>query len=311
MVREFECIISDLPELNLNTTASSEHVPDVERQIRVLEERSRAIRSTLPFQAIPGRIIIEIFYYAAFWLNVFPPSSGVSSTYSPQKIMTGTALDFTKHCKLPFGAYAEAHDEYPQTNTMAQRIHGVICLGLTGNFQGSYKMMCLTTGRKITRKQFQELPMPASVIKHIEAIANKEQQNKTFVFTDINSNPIEDNDASAGVDNNEDDNGNDDGGNANNPPDILLDEPEESESNESENEDNIDYLNDESAGVPITLHDDESTGVNDEGDDHTANDETEKTPQAEIPGWSQRPQEWHRPQEWPQRSHGWSQRPKE
>jgi hypothetical protein len=58
MDREFECLRGDLPELNLNTTAASEHVPDVERQIRVLKERSRAIRSTLPFKAIPGRIII-------------------------------------------------------------------------------------------------------------------------------------------------------------------------------------------------------------------------------------------------------------
>jgi hypothetical protein len=33
MDREFECLRADLPELNLNTTAASEHVPDVERQI--------------------------------------------------------------------------------------------------------------------------------------------------------------------------------------------------------------------------------------------------------------------------------------
>jgi hypothetical protein len=139
MDREFECLRGDLPELNLNTTAASEHVPDVERQIRVLKERSRAIRSTLPFKAIPRRIIIELVYYAAFWLNAFPPSSGVSTFYSPRTIMTGMALDFNKHCKLQFGAYAEAHEEYPQTNTMAPRTRGVICLGPTGNFQDSYK----------------------------------------------------------------------------------------------------------------------------------------------------------------------------
>jgi hypothetical protein len=124
--------------------------------------------------------------------------------------------------------------------------------------------------------------MPASVIQCIEVIANKEQQNKTLVFTDINSNPIEDNDVSAGVDNNEDDYDDDDGGNANNPLGILLDEPEENKSNESEHEDNTDYLNDESSGVPITLHDEKITGVHDEGDHHTTNDETETTPQAEI-----------------------------
>jgi hypothetical protein len=111
--------------------------------------------------------------------------------------MKGINLEFAKHCKLPFRAYAEAHEEYPQTNTTDQRTHGVICLRPTGNFQGSYKMMCPTTGRKITRKQFQELLMPASVIKRIKAIANKEQQNKTLVFTDRNANPIADDNVSA------------------------------------------------------------------------------------------------------------------
>jgi hypothetical protein len=178
MDREFECLRGNLPELNLNTTAASEHIPDVERQIRVLKERSRAIRSTLPFKAIPGRIIIELVYYAAFWLNDFPLSSGVSAFYSPRTIMTGMALDFAKHCKIPFGAYAEAHEEYPQTNTMAPRTRGIICLGPTGNFQGSYKMMCHQTGRKLTRKKFQELPMPESIIRRIEAIAEKEKQEK-------------------------------------------------------------------------------------------------------------------------------------
>jgi hypothetical protein len=77
--REFECLRGDLPEINLNNTAASEHVPDIEQQIRVLKERSRAIRSTLPFKTIPGRIIIELVYYADFWLNAFPPSSGFFS----------------------------------------------------------------------------------------------------------------------------------------------------------------------------------------------------------------------------------------
>jgi hypothetical protein len=172
-------------------------------------------------------MIIELVYYAALWLNAFPPSSGVSDTYSPSTIITGTTLDFAKHCKLPFGAYAEAHEEYTQSNTMAQRTRAVICLGPTGNFQGSYKMMCIQTGRKVTRKQFKEIPMPDSVIKRIEAIASKEKENKVLVFTDRDANPIGDDDDTAGVDDDtDDDNHNDndnDESNANNPPGILID----------------------------------------------------------------------------------------
>jgi hypothetical protein len=237
--REFECLRGDLPEINLNTTAASEHVPDIERQIRVLKERPRAIRSTIPFKAIPGKIIIELVYYSAFWLNAFPRSSGVSAFYSPRTIMTGMALDFAKHCKLPFGAYAEAHEEYPQTNTMAPHTRGVICLGPTCTFQGRYKMMCHQTRRKLTRKQFQELPMPESIIKRIEAIAEKEKQETNIVFSNRNEEPLQDDDAindnvTAGVDNDDDDENNT--SNNNNPPGILLGELVGNEDEASEEE---------------------------------------------------------------------------
>jgi hypothetical protein len=187
MDRTFECLCPALPGLNLNTTDASEHIPDVELQIHVLKERSRSIRITLLFKAIHGRMIIELVYYAALWLNAPPPpSSGVSETYSPRTIMMGTILDFAKHCKLPFRAYAEDHEEYTQTNTMAQRTCAVICI----DFQGSYKMMCIQTSHKVTRKQFKELPIPDTVIKRIEAIALKEKKDKALVLTNRDANPI-------------------------------------------------------------------------------------------------------------------------
>jgi hypothetical protein len=60
MDREFECLRLELLShgVNLNTTAASEHVPDIERQIRLIKERARALRSTLPLKIIPGRMII-------------------------------------------------------------------------------------------------------------------------------------------------------------------------------------------------------------------------------------------------------------
>jgi hypothetical protein len=104
--------------------------------------------------------------------------------------MTGTALDYEKHCKLPFGAYVETHEERSRTNTLYERTQGAICLGLTSNFQGSYKFLCLNTGRKITRKQIREVPMPEHVIKRIEAIAERDKQLGDMVFTDRDDNPI-------------------------------------------------------------------------------------------------------------------------
>jgi hypothetical protein len=137
MDREFECLREDIRGVILNTTATSKHVPEIERKMRVVKERARAIWSTLPFNAIPNCMIVELVNFVVLWLNAFPPSSGVSKTYSPRTIMTGTTLDYSKHCKIPFGAYVETHEENNPTNNMKERTRAAICLGPTANFQGS------------------------------------------------------------------------------------------------------------------------------------------------------------------------------
>jgi hypothetical protein len=192
MDREFECLRLELLThgVNLNTTAAREHVLDIERKIRLIKERTRELRSTLPFKNIPGRMIIEMLANVVLWINAFPPASGVSKTYSPRTTMTGTALDFNKHCQIPFGAYAEVHEDRNSTNTMSERTQPEICLGPTANFQGSYKFISLLTGKRITCKQFKELPMPDSIIKRVEAMTESEQQDKTITFSDRSGNEI-------------------------------------------------------------------------------------------------------------------------
>ena len=59
MDREFENIRIILTgRSTLNTTAADEYVPEIERYIRVIKERARAIWSTLLINKIPGWIII-------------------------------------------------------------------------------------------------------------------------------------------------------------------------------------------------------------------------------------------------------------
>jgi hypothetical protein len=107
MDREFEPLQSQIHGTILNTTAASEHVPKIERKIRVIKERARAIVSTLPFKNLPSRMIIKLIDFVVLWLNASLLSSGVSNTYSLMTIMMGTTLDYNKHFRLPFGAYVE------------------------------------------------------------------------------------------------------------------------------------------------------------------------------------------------------------
>ena len=185
MDHEFECLKGRLSnEVPINTTAKSDHFPEIERPVRVVKERARAIYSTLPFTKVPGRIIVALLTYVVTWLNAFPPKNGISRTYSPRTILTGKTLDFEKHCKLPFGSYAQTFEDNDPSNTMDARMAASICLGPTTNFQGSYKFLHIGTGRTVTRRQWTELAMPNWAIDRVNALAQKEKSEGGLVFAD-------------------------------------------------------------------------------------------------------------------------------
>ena len=83
---QFEPIRGDLADIQvgLNTAGHDDHVPEIERHIRTVKERSRAIYNTVPFTRFPARMIIEMIYNCNFWLNAFPHPDGVSATARAQ-----------------------------------------------------------------------------------------------------------------------------------------------------------------------------------------------------------------------------------
>ena len=96
MDNEFAPLANDMKgvQINLNTTAARGHVPEIERQIRVVKERGRSTYNTLPFAHVTSIMVVELMRQAVMWLSAFPVSRGVSDTISPRTIMTGTTLDF-------------------------------------------------------------------------------------------------------------------------------------------------------------------------------------------------------------------------
>ena len=55
-------------------------------------------------------------------------------------------------------------------------------LGPTGNMQGTNKFLSLVTGKKIKRRSFTPMPMPASVIKKVERYADAAVREGKFDF---------------------------------------------------------------------------------------------------------------------------------
>ena len=56
---EFDVLRTTLQEteLNLNTTAADEHVPEIEQQIKVVKERVQSTWDSLPFKKLPNGMV--------------------------------------------------------------------------------------------------------------------------------------------------------------------------------------------------------------------------------------------------------------
>jgi hypothetical protein len=267
---EFECLRGDLAALGvgLNITSNDEHVGDIERYIRTVKERTRSIYNTLPFQQLPTRLIIEMVYTSVFWLNCFPNKNGISTSLSPRAIITGMSIDYNSHCRLEFGTYVQTHEQHD--NSMASRTTGAIALRPTGNAQGGFYFMSLTTGRRISRSRWTELPTPRDVIDRIHALAQQQNTPRGLEILNRMREEIDhdnkDDDASqdndvhiAGVDDDDDNIYNN--VNYNDHDNEGADEDNNNENNDNINHDNIDiirpewYDNDHEHRDPFALQD--------------------------------------------------------
>ena len=122
--------------------AKGDHVPEIERRIRVVKERCRAIRHSLPFNKLPLIITMYMVLHAVRMLNFFPQKAGVSDTLSPQMIISGERLDWKRHLALPFGSYCQVHeqDEHGRSDINNERTLGAICLVPSDNQNSGYRL---------------------------------------------------------------------------------------------------------------------------------------------------------------------------
>ena len=60
----------------------------------------------------------------------------------PRELISRHKLDAKLHCKAPFEADCEVHTDPDITDTMEPRTKWGICLGPTGNMQGTHWLAC-------------------------------------------------------------------------------------------------------------------------------------------------------------------------
>ena len=166
--------------VTLNKTSRDEHVGEIERFIRTIKERMWAIYNTLPFQKIPARLVAEIGKACVFWLNSLPPQSNFGNDLSPRTIVTGQRLDFKRYCRFQFREYVQTHEQH--NNSMMSRTVGALALRPTGNAQGGFYFLSLSTGRVLNRLRATALPMPDNVVDQVHRMARQQRANPGLMF---------------------------------------------------------------------------------------------------------------------------------
>ena len=114
--------------------------------------------------------------------NSFPPKSRIYTVYSLWTIMTGKGLDWKKMCKIPFGAYAQVHEDINITNASSEMTQEAIWLGPMGDIQGTYNFLLLCTRNNIMLRHFTKVPTPTDVMKRVVAMDLAEKQYEGLIF---------------------------------------------------------------------------------------------------------------------------------
>jgi hypothetical protein len=155
----------------LNPAGPGQHVPLIERKIRQVKERVRAILSVLPY-SLPRQLLEYLVDYAVSRINVTVTSSR-DDNLTPREAFLGRKLDYVRDLRVSFGEYAQCEvvNVVNKNSVSIPRAEGAIALYPSGNIQGSWKFLNLSTLKVITRDQFKVLPIPQVVIDRLNALA--------------------------------------------------------------------------------------------------------------------------------------------
>lgn len=146
-----------------NVTPVQGHDPMVERLIRQLKEIARSVIHGLPWDLPPSMVKHLVAYATKRRNSIF--TSTLSTKITPWEGLTNRKIDYEKDFALGFGDYVQVHNPAVETKSMDPRTTAAIALYPTGNVDGSWAYLSLTTWRVINRTRGKSLPTPDIVIE--------------------------------------------------------------------------------------------------------------------------------------------------
>ena len=110
-------------------------------------------------------MVTKIFLDTFSKLNIIPSTSFVSDNISPSIIVIGKpSLDYNTISKIDVSNYVQMYEDTTPMNNNQPCTSVSIELHPTGNEQGSYYCMYLSTGQQLNRQSWDELLIINNVI---------------------------------------------------------------------------------------------------------------------------------------------------
>jgi hypothetical protein len=110
----------------LNHMPPYQHAQRIERYVRTIKDRARAVLDSLPYD-LPENLLGELILYVVTLLNDLPNSTHM--TLSPRMLVTGTKLNLEQRKAVPFGTLAMFHIAGKEQNKYQPRSELGIVLG--------------------------------------------------------------------------------------------------------------------------------------------------------------------------------------
>jgi hypothetical protein len=159
----FECIKHELQakpyNIILSTCDADRHVESVERQIRFLKERIRAVRLMMPYNKLPKLSTIEMVHRVTRLINSLPKQNGLHSIISPREIVTGKKF----RCpSIRIGQYVQGHTG-GTNSTDQERLIDSLYVGRVDNGSG-HEVFKLKTKQVVSVNRVTVIPTSEAAI---------------------------------------------------------------------------------------------------------------------------------------------------
>ena len=112
------------------------------------------------------------------WKNSFPPKDDVHKTLLPRTLVTSKTIAYGPMTILSFGSYVQTSVE--ENITMRAQTVGGVVLRPTGNIQGGVRFLTLTTGRVMSARKWQALPVTRDVISRVHQLVRRAKAGRKW-----------------------------------------------------------------------------------------------------------------------------------